>query len=108
VNIDRTRPTVDITTAPGPVLQARDGKLRGVAFDALSGVRLVRVTYTSTNGKQVVQKDSDSLTCGTTGHCTWSAPLLGKGPWRANARSVDFAGNTSAVDEGKAISLTVR
>ena len=79
INIDRTLPTVDITTAPGSVLKARKGRLRGLAFDALSGVRLVRVTYRSTNVKQTIQRETDPLTCGTTGQCTWSAPSARQG-----------------------------
>jgi len=42
-----------------------------------------------------VVRQADSLTCTTSGDCTWTAPPPGTGVWQATARATDFAGNVS-------------
>ena len=93
VSIDRTNPTVAITTTSGSILVGNQ-KVNGTASDALSGVRAVQVTYTNSLG-QTVQQQADSINCDAAGACTWSAPPPSIGIWNATARSTDFAGNQS-------------
>ena len=94
VSIDRTAPNVAITTPAGSALVGANARLRGTAFDALSGVRSVKVTYKRTTGNQTQVRDT-TLTCNPNGNCTWEATLPSIGFWEATAQATDYAGNVS-------------
>jgi hypothetical protein len=94
VNIDRTAPDVEITTPAGSSLVGKKARLRGTAFDALSGVRTVQLTYTRLIGSNTQVREA-TVECDDEGSCTWEATLPSVGLWYASARATDYAGNTS-------------
>ncbi len=106
ISIDRTAPAATITTPNNTILFGANARLEGTAFDALSHVQIVRVTYTGgLFGTTTQVRDADELTCQPSGSCTWKAPLPGFGAWTATARAIDFAGNTSPASNASFVTV---
>ena len=105
LDIDLSDPQVTITTPGSAVLIGANQRLQGTAFDGVSGVNSVRVTYTSALNGQVVNRDA-TLSCNANGSCTWTAPLPGTGLWRAAAAVTDKADRTGSTSGPTTINVT--
>ena len=104
VNIDFTDPegeiTSDSTLFPGD-------QVEGTAFDALSGVDFVEVTYEPQLGGESSTADADLECESEDGACTWSADApTGLGTYTVTVRIVDRAGNVTIRTQQLLISLT--
>ena len=110
VSIDRTDPEVAFTTSNGALLIGSASRVQGTAFDALSGVRSVRITYTSVIGHghstRTVTREADSIECDSAGNCTWTVPPAPFGVWRAEVTATDFAGNQATAAAKIVLTIT--